>query len=210
MDFRDYTINDFAQGIAGENTIAGGGSVSALAGSYGAALISMVCRKTIQNKNYADKREYFTKLLEDIQQPKEVFLDGIQEDINSFSVFEAAMAMPKDTDEQKAARKAAMQEGLKAAANAPLAIAELAASLMPACWDIVAEGNVNAGSDALVGIMMMRTAILGSVYNIRINVKSIKDEEFNAKLLKRADELEKIAFDMEAKIMEASELSRRK
>ena len=111
MDFRDMTINDFAQGIAGEHTIAGGGSVSALAGAYGAALVSMVSRKTLQNKKYVDVYDQFEALLADTQPKLETFLDGIQDDITAFEVFERALAMPKDTEEEKTARKAAMQEG---------------------------------------------------------------------------------------------------
>lgn len=208
MDFRDMTIGEFAQGIAGENTIAGGGSVSALAGAYGAALVSMVCRKTLQNKKYADVYDHFQQLLADVQQPLETFLDGIQEDINAFTVFEQALALPKNTDEEKEVRKAAMQDGLKAAAMAPMAIAELAAGLMPACWDIVAKGNKNAASDALAGVLMMRAAVLGSVYNVRINLQSVKDEEYCARMLEKAAALEKTALEYEAKILaEATELT---
>ena len=158
MDFRDMTINDFAQGIAGEHTIAGGGSVSALAGAYGAALVSMVSRKTLQNKKYVDVYDQFEALLADTQPKLETFLDGIQDDITAFEVFERALAMPKDTEEEKTARKAAMQEGLKAAAMAPMKMARLSAEMMSACYDIVAKGNKNAASDALAGALMMRTS----------------------------------------------------
>ena len=101
MDFKDLTIGAFAQGIAGEHTIAGGGSVSALAGAFGAALICMVSRKTVQNKKYAEEHDYFQKLLEGMQAPLETFLDGIQEDINAFTVFEQALALPKETAAEK-------------------------------------------------------------------------------------------------------------
>ena len=208
MDFKDMTINMFAQGIAGEHTIAGGGSVSALAGAFGAALICMVSRKTMQNKKYAEVHDYFQKLLHDTQKPLETFLDGIQEDINAFTVFEQALALPKGTEEEKVARKAAMQDGMKAAAMAPMAIAELGAKMMSACWDIVAKGNKNAASDALAGVLMMRAAVLGSVYNVRINLKTVTDEEYCEKMLAKAAELEKTALNYEAKIMrEATELT---
>lgn len=204
MDFRDMTINDFAQGIAGEHTIAGGGSVSALAGAYGAALVSMVSRKTLQNKKYVDVYDQFEALLADTQPKLETFLDGIQDDITAFEVFERALAMPKDTEEEKTFRKAAMQEGLKAAAMAPMKMARLSAEMMSACYDIVAKGNKNAASDALAGALMMRAAVLGSVYNVRINLQSINDEAYCEKMLEEAAALEKIAFETEEKIMAAA------
>lgn len=208
MDFKDLTIGAFAQGIAGEHTIAGGGSVSALAGAFGAALICMVSRKTVQNKKYAEEHDYFQKLLEGMQAPLETFLDGIQEDINAFTVFEQALALPKETAAEKNARKAAMQNGMKTAALAPLTIAELGTKMMSACWDTVAKGNKNAASDALVGALMMRAAVLGSIYNVRINLKSIADEDYCKKTLEKVAELEKITLVYEAKIMqEAAELT---
>lgn len=208
MNFKDMSIEAFAHGIAGEDTIAGGGSVSALAGAFGAALICMVSRKTIQNKKYAEVCDYFQQLLHDVQKPLDTFLNGIQEDINAFTIFEQALALPKETQKEKAARKVAMQDGMKAAAMAPMAMAELGAKMMPVCWDIVAKGNKNAASDALAGVLMMRAAVLGSVYNVRINLKTVTDEEYCEKMLKKAAELEKTALDYEAKIMqEAIELT---
>ena len=101
-----------------------------------------------------------------------------------------------------------MQEGLKAAAMAPMKMAELSAEMMSACYDIVAKGNKNAASDALAGALMMRAAVLGSVYNVRINLQSITDEEYCNEMLAKAAMLEKIAFETEAKILaEATELT---
>ena len=101
-----------------------------------------------------------------------------------------------------------MQNGMKAAALAPLTIAELGTKMMSACWDTVAKGNKNAASDALVGALMMRAAVLGSIYNVRINLKSIADEDYCKKTLEKVAELEKITLVYEAKIMqEAAELT---
>lgn len=202
MDFRDMTVAAFAQGIGAETPLAGGGSVSALAGSYGAALVAMVSRKTILNKKYADVADHFLDVIQQCAPLRENLLDGIQGDITSFRKFKTALAMPKETAEEQAARKAAMQEGLKAAIKAPLDVAEWCAQLLPLCRDTVENGNKNAASDALVGVLMLRTAILGAVYNIRINLQSITDESYKEAMLCRADELQKLAIGEESAILE--------
>lgn len=201
MDFRDMTVGAFAQGIGAETPLAGGGSVSALAGAYGAALVAMVSRKTILNKKYADVAEHFLEVIQTCAPLRENLLDGIQGDITSFRKFKAALAMPKGTEEEQAARKAAMQEGLKAAIQAPLDVAEWCVQLLPLCRDTIENGNKNAASDALVGVLMLRTAILGAVYNIRINLQSITDKEYQKAMLQRADELQRLAIEEETSIL---------
>lgn len=202
MDFRDMTVSAFAQGIGAETPLAGGGSISALAGAYGAALVAMVSRKTILNKKYAAMAEHFLDVIQQCAPLRENLLDGIQGDITAFQTFKNALAMPKTTEAEQIARKAAMQEGLQAAIQAPLDVAEWCVELLPLCRDTIENGNKNAASDALVGALMLRTAILGAVYNIRINLQSITNEAYKEKMFKWADELQKLAVDEEAAIWE--------
>ena len=202
MDFKDMTVSAFAQGVGADTPLAGGGSISALAGAYGAALVAMVSQKTILNKKYADAADHFREVIAQCGPLREKLLDGIQGDINSFRKFKSALAMPKNTEEEKTARRDAMQEGLKAAIQAPLDVAEWCAELLPLCRDVITNGNKNAASDALVGLLMIRTAILGAVYNIRINLQSITDEAYKTNMLKKADELQKLAVEEEAAILD--------
>ena len=209
IDLQKMTAEELAREIAGPDTIAGGGSISALAGAYGAALMSMVSRKTIQNKKYEAVREEFTAMLEKVQEPRETFLRGIQGDIDAFGAVEEALALPKNTDEEKAARKEAMNRGMIVAAEAPLHMAELAVECLRDYVTIVGKGNSNAWSDALAGVLMMRSAVLGSVYNVRINLNALSDREECRKMLDRATELEAEAIRLEAEIMElAPELTK--
>ena len=106
---------------------------------------------------------------------RESLLDDIQNDIDSFRKYKTALALPKVTQEESAVRNAAMQNGLKAAVQTPLEVAEKSVKALALCREAIEKGNRNAGPDALVGALLLRAAILGAVYNIRINVKTITD-----------------------------------
>ena len=118
-----------------------------------------------------------------------------------------ALKLPKETDEEKAARREAMQNGLKEAAKVPLAVAETAAKIFPIAKAVVAKGNTNAVTDGLVASMMARTAVLGALLNVKINLGSIKDEAFVAELAAKVKELEEQAVACEKEILVSSELS---
>ncbi len=200
MDLKDMTVGEFARGIGAETPLAGGGSVSAMAGAYGAALVMMVSRKTVHNKKYAVEAERFMEIIRQAAPLCEDLLDDIQGDVSSFGQYKQALALPKGTEEEKEKRNNALQEGLKAAAQAPLKAANRAVELLPLCREAVEKGNKNAVSDALVGILMLRAAILGAVYNIRINVQSITDDVYREEMLQKADELQKRVLESEAEI----------
>ena len=116
-----------------------------------------------------------------------------------------ALGMPKNTDEEKAARKEAMQNGLKEAAKA---VAETALKIFPVAGAVVERGNANAVTDGLVASMMARTAVLGALLNVKINLGSIKDEAFVADMAAKVAGLEKAAMDGEKAVMELSALTR--
>ncbi len=115
--------------------------------------------------------------------------------------------MPKSTEEEKAVRRAAMQEGLKAAARVPMAVAEAAVRVLPLAELAVTRGNTNAVTDGLVATMMARSAVLGALFNVKINLSSIRDEEFVAGMSGRVAELEQEALAGEKKIFEQTELT---
>ena len=102
--------------------------------------------------------------------------------------------MPKDTDEEKAARREAMQNGLKAAAQVPLSVAETAYKIFPIAEAVVSRGNTNAVTDGLVAAMMARTAVIGALFNVKINLGSIKDEAFVADLSAKVKSLEETSY----------------
>ena len=109
--------------------------------------------------------------------------------------------MPKATPEEQAARKAAMEEGLKEAAQVPMEVAETVASLFPALETVVLRGTPNAVTDGMVGAMLARTAVLGALFNVRVNLDSIHDSHFTAALAARADAAQELALSWEKRIL---------
>lgn len=206
-ELKDLTIEEFAKVTASDAPAPGGGSVAAAAGSLAAALAEMVANLTIGKEKYAEAENEMRELAEKGQAIREKLIADIQRDSSSFNLYMAALRMPKDTEEEKAARREAMQRGLKEAAVVPLSVAETAAEIFPLAEAAVARGNAYAVTDGLVSAMMARTAVLSALLNVKINLNSIKDEAFRADMEKQVKGLEKTASEYEAKILKSSELS---
>lgn len=206
-ELKDLTIEEFAKVTASDAPAPGGGSVAAAAGSLAAALAEMVANLTIGKEKYAEAENEMRELAEKGQAIRERLIADIQRDSSSFNLYMAALRMPKDTEEEKTARREAMQRGLKEAAVVPLSVAETAAEIFPLAEAAVARGNANAVTDGLVSAMMARTAVLSALLNVKINLNSIKDEAFRADMEKQVKGLEKTASEYEAKILKSSELS---
>ncbi|MBP3215948.1 MAG: cyclodeaminase/cyclohydrolase family protein, partial [Clostridium sp.] len=121
---KDLTCEGFADITLSDAPAPGGGSVSALAGALGAALAGMVANLTIGKKKYEEVQDEMKELAAQAAALQKELIADIDKDSTSFNIYMDAIGMPKDTEEQKAARKAKMQEGLKAAAQVPLSCAE--------------------------------------------------------------------------------------
>ena len=169
MELRDLTVTGFCTETISSSPAPGGGSVAALCGALAASLSGMVCELTIGKKGYEEQEAQMQAIL---AQAKSLLL-AIDEDSCSFNGYMAALKLPKNTEEEKAIRQAAMQEGLKAAAIVPMHTAELAAKIFPLARFAVERGNKNALSDGLVSAMTARTAVLSALLNVRINLVSI-------------------------------------
>ena len=145
--------------------------------------------------------------MEEASRIRKDLTDAIQKDTESFTQYMNALKMPKTTEEEKASRREAMQNGLKEATKVPLAIAESALEIFPIAAAVIEKGNKHAETDGLVAAMLARTAILGALLNVKINMNSIKDEAFAAELALRVAELEDKANAREKEILSGSELS---
>lgn len=206
-DLKDLTVEGFVDVTASDAPAPGGGSVAALAGALAAALAEMVANLTVGKAKYADVEGEMKTLAADGAALRKELVAAIQKDSTSFNLYMDAIGMPKDTDEEKAVRKEAMQNGLKAAAKVPLSVAETAFKIFPIAEAVVERGNTNAVTDGLVASMMARTAVIGALFNVKINLGSIKDEAFVAELAAQVKALEEKAIAYEAKILKSSELS---
>ena len=206
-DLKNLSVEEFAAVTASDAPAPGGGSVSALAGALGAALAEMVANLTVGKAKYAEVEDEMKELSAKGAEIRSELIAGIQKDTESFTMYMNALGMPKDTDEQKAVRREAMQNGLKEAAKVPLEVAETAAKIFPIAEAVVKRGNTNAVTDGLVASMMARTAVIGALFNVKISLGSIKDEAFVADMAAKVKALEELAITSEQAILKACELS---
>lgn len=198
----DLTVKGLLDVTAGKDPVPGGGSISALSGSIAAALTEMVAGLTIGRKKYAEVEEQMKQLVERVQEIRQQLILDVDRDSEAYNVVFAAFQMPKETDEQKAARSAQIQEATKIAANVPMEVARRVYSLLSDIEEVVSNGNQNAVTDGCVAMMSARNAIIGALFNVRINLTSIKDEQFVADMTAEADRLEREVIEREAKVIE--------
>lgn len=198
---KDMTVEAFCALTESNEPAPGGGSVAALAGALAASLAGMVANLTMGREKYADVEDEMKVMEASASALAKELLDGILKDSESFNQYMDALKLPKGTDEEKAARKEAMQEGLKAAALVPLENAKLAYEAMDYAELAVKKGNPNAITDGKTAMMMARTAVLAAGYNVKINLESIKDEEFVAKMSAEIESIEENAIRREKELL---------
>lgn len=202
MKLKDLTINEFLEKTYGSDPVPGGGSVSALCGSLAAALGQMVTALTIGRKKYAGVEEDMLRLAPEMEEARNKFVDFIDEDAAAYQVVFDAFKLPKETDEEKAIRKEAIQKATLAAALVPMEVARTAVGIMDGIQEIAVKGNKNAITDCCVAMMCARTAAFGAILNVRINLAGLDDREVASQL-----EDECMALHDEAEIKEAALLN---
>jgi len=197
MRFTSKTVDQFLDELASSAPVPGGGSGAALAGALAAGLLSMVCNLTIGKKGYESVQQDMEKILARSEQIRAKLPDLLQADTEVYSQVMAANRMPRKTPEEKAARDAAMQQALKAAAQVPMQIAAHCAELVDLCLPAAKMSNKWAVSDAGVGAFLAEASMRGALLNVEINLASIQDEKLVAQL--RADMAKIVAGKAEAK-----------
>ena len=183
------TVTDFLDALASNAPAPGGGSVAALSGALGAALLSMVCNLTLGKRKYAAVQDEIAALVEQTEALRHRLTGLLQADVEVYTGVSAAYKMPRKTPEAKAARSAAIQEALKAAAQVPLDVAGACVEVLDLCTQTAEQGNLNAVSDAGVAALMAEAGLRSAALNVIINVNAIKDEAFSAQLRGRLDAL---------------------
>ena len=197
----ELTVKGLLAETAGDAPVPGGGSISALNGAIAAALAEMVANLTLGKKKYADVQDEMAEIAKNAAAlQKELVLD-VDRDSEAYDGVAQAFKLPKETEEEKAIRSAAIQENTKKAALVPMEVARRASALLPAIEAVVARGNQNAVTDGCVAMMCARVAVVGALFNVRINLTSIKDEEFVARLREEADRLEADVLAREAAVI---------
>ena len=197
----DLTVKDFLNKVAGSDPVPGGGSIAALNGALASALAAMVANLTIGKKKYTEVQEDMQAIAQEAERLMGDFTADIDRDSDAYDRVFACFKMPKETDEEKAARSAAIQEATKYAAQVPLEVARRACALMPLIAEVALKGNQNAVTDACVAMMSARNAVLAAVLNVRINLSSLKDTELVTRLQAEADGLEQQACQQEQALL---------
>ena len=177
------TVNEFLDEVASSSPAPGGGSVSALAGSLGAALSSMVCRLTIGKKKYVDVQTEMEAILRSSEELRGKLTAIIDEDTLAFNRLMSAFGMPKDTDEQKGQRTKAIQESTKSATLVPLHLMDLCEEGIGLAQTVAEKGNRNSLSDAGVSLLLLQAAAHGASLNVRINLPGLEDQQFRDEAL---------------------------
>jgi len=198
----DRTVKGFVQETASESVAPGGGSVAALVGSLAAALGTMVANLSSHKRGWDDRWEEFSDWAVKGKHSHERLLQLVDEDTDAFNALMAAFALPKDTEEEKAHRAEQIQEATKNAASVPLLVMRETVKAMETIKEMAEIGNPASASDAGVGILCARAAVLGAGLNVQTNCSSIKDSEFVSKVLKEADELVRLACAIEVEVLD--------
>jgi len=187
----DMSVVDFLDETASNSPVPGGGSIAALSAAFSAALTQMVANLTLGKKGYEEVQEEAGFIVKESERMRGFFVEYIDKDSDAFNEVMNAFKLPKDTDEKMEYRKKAIQAATKVAALVPLDIAKEAYKIMDIAKVVVEKGNKNAVTDGAVATMLARTAVLSALYNVKINLSSIRDKEFVEKVAKEVDELEK-------------------
>jgi len=185
----DLTVNKFIDELSSSSPAPGGGSAASLCGAVSAALSSMVANLTFGKKGYEDKWPEMKQLSLDSQELKDYFLEGVHKDTEVFNQVMSAGNLPKKTDEEKNIRETALEEATKEATLIPVSILKYSLRALELAKKAAVEGNINSISDAGVAALTAYAASEGAYYNIKINLKSIKDSDFIEKIEKEANQI---------------------
>ena len=196
----DLTVTGFAEETSRESPAPGGGTISAYMGALGASLGTMVANLSSHKPGWDDRWKEFSEWADKGQAIAKELLHLVDEDTEAFNRIMAAFGMPKKTDEDKAARSAAIQDATLYAAQVPLRTMKESMKVFEICRAMVMEGNPNSVSDAGVGVLAARAAVLGAGMNVKINAGSLKDRTAADALIAEANELIKKANAEEADI----------
>lgn len=197
----EKNLKEFAEETASESPAPGGGSISAYAGALGTALSTMVANLSANKRGWDDRWEEFSDWADKGQALQSKLLSLVDADTAAFNGIMEAYGMPKNTDAQKEARTNAIQAATKHAIDIPMEVAETAFEALEVAKAMAEVGNPNSITDAGVGAMCLRSAVIGAVLNARINAGDLTDKDYVASTLARCEELVSTAQKIEGEIL---------
>ncbi|MCF8219143.1 MAG: glutamate formimidoyltransferase [Bacteroidales bacterium] len=197
----DKNMTDFANETASESPAPGGGSISAYVGALGASLGTMVANLSSHKRGWDDRWEEFSMVAEKGQQKKDELLYLVDEDTNAFNKIMDAFRLPKKTDEEKAARKEAINEATRYASEIPYRVMKTSFESMEVMKEMAEKGMKSSISDAGVGAICATAAVRGAHLNVQINTKDFEDKAFVEEMLEKAQKVNELAQKKEKEIL---------
>jgi formiminotetrahydrofolate cyclodeaminase len=191
MKLVEMTLEEFTHDLASGSPAPGGGAAAALSGALGASLIAMVCHLTIGRKNYEHLQSQFEAMLVRADELRVRLLDSIQTDADAYTEVMKAYQLPKQSEQEKVARTAAVQAALKRAAEIPLEVAVACGEVL-SMGETAAQGNKNAVSDAGAGALMAEAGLRAAMLNVEINLGLITDDAFKAEMRAQLEPLKRL------------------
>ncbi len=197
----DRSVRDFTEETASESAAPGGGSISATLGALGAALATMVANLSSHKRGWDSRWEEFSGWADKGKAYYDELLRLVDEDTDAFNLIMAAFDLPKDGEAEKAARKAAIQEATKGAIEVPLKVMRSARASMDVIKAMAEIGNPNSISDAGVGALCARSAVMGAYLNVRINASGLEDKAYAEQALAEGKRLQDETQAVESEIL---------
>ncbi|MGD8454551.1 MAG: glutamate formimidoyltransferase [Phycisphaerae bacterium] len=198
----DMTVEGFVWETASESKAPGGGSISSAMGAMGAALGTMVANLSSHKAGWDDRWEEFSTWAEKGKACHDELLRLIDDDTDAFNKIMAAFGLPRGSDEEKAARKQAIQDATKEAIEVPFRVMQVALDGMAVCKAMADIGNPASVSDAGVGALAARSAVIGAFLNVKINSADVEDKAWLEGILKRGAEIQEQAIALEREILD--------
>ena len=197
----DMNLSDFANETSSESPAPGGGSIAAYVGALGISLGTMVANLSSHKSGWDERWEEFSNYAEAGQGYKDKLLHLVDEDTNAFNKIMDALKLPKESSEEKEIRKQAIVNASKYAIEVPFKVMETSLKSMEVIKAMAEIGNPNSVSDAGVGALCARTAVMGAFLNVKINASGLDDKNYVENILLKGQELENIAQELESEIL---------
>ena len=201
----DLKSTEFLTALASSAPAPGGGGGAAMAGALAAALASMVANLTIGKEKFAQQEPEVKALLEETEEVRQRLLGLVEDDAAVFNSFMSCYKLPKATEEEKAARTAAIRSAAKQAAEVPLAIARASYKVLTLAERLVRIGNPGVITDGACSALLARAALRCAEYNVRINLGLTKDEAYNQSVQEELNNLLKTAEELELEALAATD-----